>query len=142
MVSLIKYNTIPHQQFRYRRMLLHLSTSQERADQRQYSTRQSSLLNLGRHFAIEQDHWPKLSARIDEIMACQLTLMPVECPLAAERDAQRIAALLLARRWVTLTAPEPVSKTAIPAADTASVTNAPDASTSLRWHCTGPVCRR
>ena len=80
------------------------------------STRQSTLLNLGRHFAIEQDHWPKVCARIDEIMACQLTLMLVECPLAAEREPQRIAALLLARKGVTVTVPEPVSKTANPAA--------------------------
>ena len=58
------------------------------------STRQSTLLNLGRHFAIEQDHWPTLCARVDEIMGCQLTLLPIECPLAVEREAQRIAALL------------------------------------------------
>jgi hypothetical protein len=37
-------------------------------------TRQSTLLNLGRHFAIEQDYWPTLCARVDEIMGCQLTL--------------------------------------------------------------------
>ena len=71
------------------------------------STRQTTLLNLGRHFAIEQDHWPTLCARVDEIMGCQLTLMPVECPLVVEREAQRIAALLLARRGVT--SPAPVS---------------------------------
>ena len=62
------------------------------------STRQSTLLNLGRHFAIEQDHWPTLCARVDEIMGCQLTLLPIDCPLAVEREAQRIAALFLARR--------------------------------------------
>ena len=54
-------------------------------------------------------------------MACQLTLMPVECPLAVEREAQRIAALHLALRGVTVTSPEPVSKTASPAADIQSV---------------------
>jgi hypothetical protein len=86
-------------------------------------TRQSTLLNLGRHFAIEQDYWPTLCARVDEIMGCQLTLLPIECPLAVEREAQRIAALLLARRGVTVTSPESVSKTASPAADAPSVTN-------------------
>ena len=68
-------------------------------------TRQSTLLNLGRHFAIEQDYWPTLCARVDEIMGCQLTLLPIDCPLAVEREAQRIAALLLARRGVTVTSP-------------------------------------
>jgi hypothetical protein len=91
------------------------------------STRQTTLLNLGRHFAIEQDHWPTLCARVDEIMGCQLTLLPIDCPLAVEREAQRIAALLLARRGVTSPAPEPVSKTASPAADAPSVTTAPSA---------------
>ena len=57
------------------------------------STRQSTLLNLGRHFAIEQDYWPTLCARVDEIMGCQLALLPIECPLVVEREAQRIAAL-------------------------------------------------
>jgi len=78
------------------------------------STRQSTLLNLGRHFAIEQDYWPTLCARVDEIMGCQLALLPIECSLLVEREAQRIAALLLTRRGVTSPAPEPVSKTASP----------------------------
>ena len=59
-------------------------------------TRQSTLLNLGRHFAIEQDYWPTLCARVDEIMGCQLTLLPIECPLAVEREAQRHAMLVYA----------------------------------------------
>ena len=54
-----------------------------------------------------------------------MTLLPIECPLAVEREAQRIAALLLTRRGVTVTAPEPVSKTASSAADAPSVTTAP-----------------
>src|SRR5512137_1637107 len=94
------------------------------------STRQATLLNLGRHFAIEQDHWPTLCARVDEIMGCQLTLMPVECPLAVEREAQRIAALLLARRSTALAAPAPASKTASSAADAPSVTTVPGAPTA------------
>ena len=94
------------------------------------STCQSTLLNLGRHFAISQDYWPTLCARIDEIMACQLALLPIDSPLAVEREAQRIAALLLTRRGVTVTSPEPVSKTASPATDAPSVTNAPGAPTA------------
>ena len=91
------------------------------------STRQSTLLNLGRHFAIKQDYWPTLCARVDEIMGCQLALLPIECPLVVEREPQRIAALLLVRRGVSLPAPEPASKTARPAAVTTSVTTAPSA---------------
>jgi len=60
-------------------------------------------------------------------MGCQLALLPIECPLAVEREAQRIAALLLTRRGVTLPAPEPVSETTSPATNTPSVTNAPRA---------------
>ena len=103
-------------------------------------TRQSTLLNLGRHFAIEQDFWPTLCARVDEIMGCQLTLLPIDCPLAVEREAQRIAALLLARRGVTVTSPEPASKTASPAADAPSVTNASAAPTAVSYtHLTLPT---
>ncbi|MDD5319286.1 MAG: hypothetical protein PHD43_01485 [Methylococcales bacterium] len=32
-------------------------------------------------------------ARVDEIMGCQLALLPAVCPLAMAREAQRIAAL-------------------------------------------------
>jgi hypothetical protein len=60
-------------------------------------------------------------------MGCQLALLPIECPLVVEREAQRIAALLLARRGVNLPAPEPVSQTPSPAVDTTSVTTAPSA---------------
>ena len=53
-------------------------------------TRQSTLLNLGRHFAIEQDYWPTLCAKVDEIMGCLSgPLLPIECPLVVEREAQR-----------------------------------------------------
>jgi len=71
-----------------------------------------------------------LCARVDEIMGCQLTLLPVGCPLAVEREAQRIAALLLARRGVTVPAPGPVPEAASPAADAPSVTDVPGAPTA------------
>jgi len=63
----------------------------------------------------------------DEIMVASYTLLPIDCPLAVEREAQRIAALLLARRGVTLPAPEPVSKTGSPLPRPPSVTTAPSA---------------
>ena len=49
------------------------------------SRRQSTLLNLKRHFAMDQGYWPTLCASVDEIMACQLALLPVG-PLAVERE--------------------------------------------------------
>ena len=58
--------------------------------------RQRTLLNLGRHFEIEQHHWPALCRRIDEILTGQLQLDP-DAPREVETHAQRIAAQLLAR---------------------------------------------
>ena len=54
------------------------------------------MLNLGRHFEIEQHHWPALCRRIDEILTGQLQLDP-DAPREVETHAQRIAAQLLAR---------------------------------------------
>ena len=58
--------------------------------------RQRTLLNLGRHFEVEQGHWPVLCRRIDEVLTGQLALDP-QCPPALESHAQRIAAQLIAR---------------------------------------------
>ena len=60
--------------------------------------RQITLLNLGRHFAVDQDHWPALCARIDELISHQVSLVSVEFPPAEEQEAQRIAALLIERQ--------------------------------------------
>ncbi len=59
--------------------------------------RQITLLNLGRHFDVDQAHWPLLCARIEELLSDQSPLMPVECSATVERHAQRIAAQLVAR---------------------------------------------
>ena len=58
--------------------------------------RQRTLLNLGRHFEVEQGDWPVLCRRIDEVLTGQLALDP-QCLPALEAHAQRIAAQLLAR---------------------------------------------
>ena len=58
--------------------------------------RQRTLLNLGRHFEIEQHHWPALCRRTDEILTGQLQLDP-DGPPGLETHAQRFAAQLLAR---------------------------------------------
>ena len=59
--------------------------------------KQITLLNLGRHFDVDQDHWPLLCTRIDELLSTQPTLVPLDCPPAVERHAQRIAAQLVTR---------------------------------------------
>jgi transposase len=59
--------------------------------------KQLTLLNLGRHFDLNQTHWPALCVRVEELLAGQAGLLPTEGPAAVERQAQRIAAQLLAR---------------------------------------------
>ncbi len=58
--------------------------------------RQRTLLNLGRHFAIDRDHWPLLCQRVEQILDGQGDLFG-DAPPAAEAEAQRIAEQLLAR---------------------------------------------
>jgi hypothetical protein len=59
--------------------------------------KQLTLLNLGRHFDLDQAHWPALCLRLEELLSGQVGLLPVEGPAAMERHAQRIAAQVLAR---------------------------------------------
>ncbi len=58
--------------------------------------RQRTLLNLGRHFDIPQAQWALLCTRIDEALNGQAPLVS-DCPPEVEREAQRIAAQLVAR---------------------------------------------
>lgn len=60
--------------------------------------RQVTLLNLGRHFAVAQSDWPTLCARLEEILSGQGVLLGSGGGLLIEREAQRLAALLLARQ--------------------------------------------
>ena len=60
------------------------------------AVRQRTLLNLGRHFDIPQAQWPLVCSRSDDILAGQTPLV-ADCPAAVEREAQRIAAQLVAR---------------------------------------------
>jgi transposase len=55
--------------------------------------RQQTLLNLGKNFDLAKELWPQLCARIEQILAGQLTLIP-EDP-AVEKLAQRYAARLV-----------------------------------------------
>jgi hypothetical protein len=68
--------------------------------------RQLTLLNLGRHFAVDQDLWASLCVRIEQLLSHQVELLPIEFPVAVDKAAQRITAQLIAQRAV-------VSKTAL-----------------------------
>jgi len=60
--------------------------------------KQFTLLNLGRHFDVDQAHWPALCCRIEALLAGQATLLAQECPASVERHAQRSTAQLIAQR--------------------------------------------
>ena len=59
--------------------------------------RQKTLLNLGSDFAVDRKHWPQLCDRISQLLSHQATMLPLACPEALEREAQRIAAQLVGR---------------------------------------------
>ena len=59
--------------------------------------RQRTLLNLGRHFDIARAHWPLLCQRVEQELDGQARLFGSPAPEGVEREAQRIAAQLLAR---------------------------------------------
>ena len=67
-----------------------------RSERRGGKVRQRTLLNLGRHFEIEPESWPRLCARVEDLLDGQPGLLD-DVPAAVEAEAQRIAALLLAR---------------------------------------------
>ena len=60
--------------------------------------RQITLLNLGRHFTLEQSLWPDLCGRIDEILGRQKRLFKRKVEPNVELEAQRIAAQLVSRQ--------------------------------------------
>jgi len=60
------------------------------------TVRQITLLNLGRHFAVAQEDWPLLCARIEEILCGQARLVSFAPEL--EKLAQLYAAQLLLRQ--------------------------------------------
>ena len=67
--------------------------------------RQMTLLNLGRHFAVDQDLWASLCARIEQLLSHQVELLPIELPTTVEKAAQRIAAQLIEQRAVVIKPP-------------------------------------
>jgi len=71
--------------------------------------RQSTLLNLGRHFSVNAEHWPLLCTRIEEILTGQRVLLPMSMPAVIEEAAQHYAARLVVTRGE---APAVVERTA------------------------------
>ena len=59
--------------------------------------RQVTLLNLGRQFAVVQEDWPALCARIEQLISGQDTLLPGEESARIEAAAQRYAGRLVVR---------------------------------------------
>jgi len=59
--------------------------------------RQVTILNLGRHFPVLREDWPLLCSRIEQLLAPQTLLCPIECSDAIERTAQRYFAKLVGR---------------------------------------------
>ena len=59
--------------------------------------RQITVLNLGRHFPVKQEHWPLLCSRIEQLLQPQESLLSIDCPAHIERTAQRYVGQLVAR---------------------------------------------
>ena len=55
--------------------------------------RQMTLLNLGRHFAVDQDLWASLCVRIEQLLSHQTELLPTELPLTLKPVKNGAAAL-------------------------------------------------
>lgn len=77
------------------RYYTHRLVRSERVDGK---VRQSTLLNLGRHFEVDRARWPELCARVEQLLGGQAPLLVVSCPAQVEWEAQRIAAQLLVRQ--------------------------------------------
>jgi len=60
--------------------------------------KQKTLLNLGRHFAIEQCRWAELCSRVEQLLSSQTELVTSLLPPEIEQEAQHIFARLLSAR--------------------------------------------
>jgi hypothetical protein len=79
--------TQPHNNATSERYYTHRLVRSERTPEGK--VRQVTLLNLGRHFPVEQSQWPILCARIEQLLSGQVALLPVECAPELEHTAQR-----------------------------------------------------
>ena len=94
--------------------------------------RQTTLLNLGRHFVVDQDLWASLCVRIEQLLSHQTELLPIELPATVEKAAQRIAAQLIAQRAVVTQTPVAGTGHSTPAESTGSLESAPAAPVDLQ----------
>jgi len=94
--------------------------------------RQMTLLNLGRHFAVDQDWWASLCVRIEQLLRHQTELLPIELPAAVEKAAQRIAAQLVEQRAVAIKTPLTDEGHSTPAESVAPVESVEAAPTDLQ----------
>lgn len=76
-----------------------------RSERHGQKVRAVTMLNLGRHFQVPQEHWPAFCARIEELSIGQVALLPMDLPASVEAASQRYGALLLARRGERQAAP-------------------------------------
>jgi transposase len=82
--------------------------------------RQVTLLNLGRHFPIKQQHWPLLCSRIEQLLHPQADCAPVRCTAHLERAAQRYVGQLIARAPLAAAADTPAVDASSASADAQS----------------------
>ncbi|MCK7492952.1 MAG: IS1634 family transposase [Comamonadaceae bacterium] len=69
-----------------------------RSERHGQKVRAVTVMNLGRHFPVPQEHWPAFCARIEELSIGQVALLPMDLPASVEAAAQRYGAFLLARQ--------------------------------------------
>jgi len=94
--------------------------------------RQKTLLNLGRHFAVDQDLWASLCVRIEQLLSHQTELLPIELPATVEKAAQRIAAQLIEQRATVIKTPLADEGHVTPAESAAPVESVATAPTDLQ----------
>ena len=60
--------------------------------------KQTTVLNLGCHFDLPQEHWPALARRVDELLLGQRSMLDATLPEQVQAFAQRFAAQIIARK--------------------------------------------
>ena len=101
-----------------------------RTERVQGKVRQVTLLNLGRHFPIDQGDWPLLCLRVEQILSNQPEFFVTECPEAIERLAKNYALRLIeqspAATPTTQATQAPTSANSATSSATSSATPAQD----------------
>ena len=71
-----------------------------------HKVKQHTVINLGKHFSVAPEHWPLLSARIEQLLNAQTDQLPLfditeQTNEALEAHAQRYAALIIQKQSPT-----------------------------------------